>query len=108
MELARMDVHAEKEAHHPHHSESFLAHTIQSFFGIGSQFHHHTPPSCLIYPLSYFGILWVGLTALFLAYTAIVTPPMISFHWLNPLSGMAGAPSFSINHAHLSTTRRSV
>ena len=39
------------------------------------------PASKLIYPLSHFGVAWILTTALLLAYTAIVTPPMISFHW---------------------------
>jgi len=38
----------------------------------------------LIYPLSVFGLLWVSITALFLAYTAVVTPPVIAYHWLDP------------------------
>ena len=39
------------------------------------------PASKLVYPLSHFGVAWILTTALLLAYTAIVTPPMISFHW---------------------------
>jgi len=38
----------------------------------------------LIYPLSVFGITWVSITAVLLAYTALVTPPVIAFHWLDP------------------------
>jgi len=42
------------------------------------------PKSRLIYPLSPFGIGWISVTAMFLGYTAILTPPMISFHWCAP------------------------
>jgi len=42
------------------------------------------PHSRMIYPLSPFGLSWLGLTAFFLIYTAVVTPPMIAFHWLDP------------------------
>jgi hypothetical protein len=38
----------------------------------------------VIYPLSVFGITWVSITAVLLAYTALVTPPVIAFHWLDP------------------------
>jgi hypothetical protein len=36
-----------------------------------------------VHPLSRFGLGWTGITALFLVYTAIVTPPTIAFHWLD-------------------------
>jgi len=58
---------------------------VKFFFGIGEE--HAVsgqPESRLIYPLSYFSIGWLSITALFLAYTAVVTPAMISFHWLDP------------------------
>ena len=54
-------------------------------FGIGPERRATgKPKSRLIYPLSPFGIGWVSLTAIFLAYTAIATPAMISLHWLDP------------------------
>ena len=52
-------------------------------FGIGPS-NHSMPTSRLVYPLSPFGVSWLVLTAILLAYTAIVTPPVISFHWLDP------------------------
>ena len=39
--------------------------------------------SNVIHPLSRFGLGWTGVTALFLIYTALVTPPTIAFHWLD-------------------------
>jgi CRP-like cAMP-binding protein len=58
---------------------------MKFLFGIGEE---HAlsgqPESRLIYPLSYFSIAWLSITGLFLAYTAVVTPAMISFHWLDP------------------------
>ena len=58
---------------------------MKFLFGIGEE---HAlsgqPESRLIYPLSYFSIVWLTVTAMFLAYTAVVTPAMISFHWLDP------------------------
>jgi hypothetical protein len=38
----------------------------------------------LISPLSPFSLCWTLSTALLLAYTAVVTPPQISFGWLDP------------------------
>jgi len=40
--------------------------------------------SSLISPLSPFSLCWTLITALLLAYTAVVTPPQISFGWLDP------------------------
>ena len=40
--------------------------------------------SKLISPLSPFSIAWTLATAILLAYTAVVTPPQISFGWLDP------------------------
>jgi CRP-like cAMP-binding protein len=58
---------------------------MQFVFGIGPE-HPASgqPQSRLIYPMSWFGVAWIFLTAIFLIYTAIVTPPMIAFHWLDP------------------------
>ena len=58
---------------------------MQYVFGIGEE-HVETaqPKSRLIYPLSVFGISWIAMTAVFLAYTAVVTPPVISLHWTDP------------------------
>ena len=51
-------------------------------WGIGPEW-EEMPASQLIYPLSPFGLSWLAITALFLVYTAVVTPPMIAFHWLD-------------------------
>ena len=58
---------------------------MQFIFGIGLE-HAASgqPQSRLIYPMSWFGVVWISWTAIFLIYTALVTPPMISFHWLDP------------------------
>ena len=51
-------------------------------FGIGPEDPRlGTPKSRLIFPLSRFGLFWVFLNVIFLAYIAIVTPPMIAFYW---------------------------
>ena len=52
-------------------------------FGIGPD-NRLIPASKLVFPLSPFGIFWLVMTAILLAYTAIVTPPVIAFHWLDP------------------------
>ena len=39
------------------------------------------PKSKLIHPLSAFTRAWLCVTCMLLAYTAIVTPPTIAFHW---------------------------
>ena len=53
------------------------------FFGIGPEDRDSgMPKSNLIVPLSPFGVLWIGLTSVFLAYTAVFTPPMIALFWL--------------------------
>ena len=58
---------------------------MQFIFGIGpAHVPTATPASRLIYPLSFFAVAWVVLTSFFLAYTAIVTPPIIVFFWLDP------------------------
>ena len=46
---------------------------LQWFFGCGPE-SQDKPESKLIHPLSPFGMFWIGITAVFLAYTAIVTP----------------------------------
>ena len=51
-------------------------------FGIGPD-NSHLPASRLIHPFSPFGIAWMLMTAFFLAYTAVITPPVIAFHWLD-------------------------
>jgi hypothetical protein len=43
----------------------------------------NTPESRMIYPQSAFAIMWMGLTCFFLLYTALVTPAVIAFHWLD-------------------------
>lgn len=48
----------------------------QRVFGCG-------PSSKLIHPLSRFSLAWLSVTAVLLGYTAIVTPSMIAFHWLD-------------------------
>ena len=53
-------------------------------FGIGKELEASGRPSSkLIHPLSPFGLTWIAITAIFLAYTALVTPPMIAFQWLD-------------------------
>jgi hypothetical protein len=61
------DVPEQTQQSPPHRS------CLQQFFGCGPETHDE-PASRLIHPLSTFGILWIGITALFLAYTAIATP----------------------------------
>ena len=57
---------------------------LQIWLGIGEEHvQSNSPRSRLIYPLSLFGIIWIVLTATFLGYTAVVTPPVIAFHWLD-------------------------
>jgi hypothetical protein len=58
---------------------------IKRVFGIGPEHPdlQGMPPSRLIYPLSPFGISWVVITAVLLLYTAVVTPAVIVFHWLD-------------------------
>ena len=51
------------------------------------------PNSRMIYPLSPFGLFWLVSTGFFLVYTAVVTPPMIAFHWLDPDCSDVGSPS---------------
>jgi len=52
-------------------------------FGIGPEDRDSgMPKSNLIVPLSPFGVGWIGVTSLFLAYTAVFTPPMIALFWL--------------------------
>ena len=36
----------------------------------------------MIYPLSKFGVSWLFVTGLFLAYTGVVTAPLVAFYWL--------------------------
>ena len=58
---------------------------LACFFGIGPADENSArPQSRLVYPLSPFGITWIAITAVFLLYTAVVTPPMIAFCWLDP------------------------
>ena len=47
---------------------------------VHDSWHVHTN---MIHPASVFGIAWTSITAVFLIYTAIVTPPMIAFHWMD-------------------------
>ena len=70
-----------------HGSERWLGATsrdtiVKRIFGIGPE-HGDMPASKLIYPLSPFGVAWLAVTAILLVYTAIVTPPVIAFHWLD-------------------------
>ena len=37
----------------------------------------------MIHPLSKFGLAWVAANCIFLAYIAVVTPPMIALYWLD-------------------------
>ena len=57
----------------------------EKIFGIGPEdLKIGQPESRLINPLSPFSIGWTIATAIFLAYTALVTPAQISFGWLDP------------------------
>ena len=65
--------------HQPQGSRSLM----KKVFGIGPEDKESgQPKSALILPLSNFGVNWIFLTSLFLGYTAIVTPWMVSFYWL--------------------------
>ena len=55
---------------------------MKRVFGIGPK-DFASPSSRLIYPLSQFAVTWMGITCVCLLYTAIVTPAVISFHWLD-------------------------
>lgn len=56
---------------------------IKRLFGIGPEDRDTgMPKSDLVVPLSPFGVGWIGVTSLFLAYTAVFTPPMIALFWL--------------------------
>ena len=55
---------------------------LKNIFGIGPRT-DYSPASRLIYPLSPFAIGWMAVTCAFLLYTAIVTPAVIAFHWLD-------------------------
>ena len=55
---------------------------LKTIFGIGPRT-HYMPASRMIYPYSPFGVFWTVMTGIFLLYTAIVTPAVISFHWLD-------------------------
>jgi len=63
--------------------DSGVANTTKIFFGIGPQT-LMMPASRLLYPLAPFSLAWTVLTALFLAYTAVVTPAVIAFFWKAP------------------------
>ncbi len=57
----------------------------EQIFGIGPEdLDIGQPESKLISPLSPFSIAWTLATAVLLAYTAVVTPPQISFGYLHP------------------------
>ena len=55
---------------------------LKNIFGIGPRT-DYSPASRLIYPLSPFAIGWMAVTCAFLLYTAVVTPAVIAFHWLD-------------------------
>jgi hyperpolarization activated cyclic nucleotide-gated potassium channel 2 len=82
----RVCISAELEELHEMHNVGFFVQRtwMQFIFGIGPEDNTRAmPASRLIHPLSNFGIAWVFTTAFFLVYTAIVTPPIISFSWLD-------------------------
>jgi hypothetical protein len=69
----------------PSPSESTVCHghgMLKVVFGIGPK-GLGMPSSRLIYPYSKFAVTWLGCTCVFLLYTAIVTPAVISLHWLD-------------------------
>lgn len=53
---------------------------LKKVFGIGEH-DGKIPSSRLVHPHSPFHLFWTSLTAMFLLYTAIVVPAVISFHW---------------------------
>ena len=55
---------------------------VKKVFGIGPADENY-PASHLIYPYSPFAIFWLSSTCFALLYTAIVTPAIIAFHWLD-------------------------
>ena len=71
--------HARKRWAQSHENESTLRKRI---FGVGPKDKHH-PPSRMVYPFSPFALAWTLLTAVLLLYTAVVTPPVIAFYWLD-------------------------
>jgi len=76
--------------HNPHLTQVVEEPTLlKKIFGIGPPT-ADMPASRLIFPLSPFAVCWTGLTCIFLAYTALVTPAVIAFHWLD--DGLNPAP----------------
>ena len=55
---------------------------LKRLFGIGAACDRY-PESRLIYPHSPFAVWWMCLISFFLLYTAVVTPAVIAFHWLD-------------------------
>jgi hypothetical protein len=55
---------------------------LKRIFGIGPH-DISGPASRLIHPQSPFALVWLWVTCVCLAYTAIVTPAVLSFHWLD-------------------------
>ena len=70
-------------AHNPHLTQVVVnASLLKRIFGIGPS-DGVMPSSRLIFPLSPFAVCWTAVTCIFLAYTAVVTPAVIAFHWLD-------------------------
>jgi hypothetical protein len=56
---------------------------VTTVFGISEFAGKDFPASRLIHPTSPFSLLWLIVTCSFLIYTALVTPAVIAFHWLD-------------------------
>lgn len=70
-------------SHNPHLTQIVESPTLlKRIFGIGPS-DGTMPSSRLIFPLSPFAVCWTAATCMFLAYTALVTPAVIAFHWLD-------------------------
>lgn len=68
---------------------------MKKIFGIGPEDDSSTvPTSDLIYPLSPFYLAWLGVTGVFLLYTAIFTPFMIAFYFLDSICSPAPTVHF--------------
>lgn len=67
---------------HSARNEEARSSVVKRIFGIGPC-DGTVEASQLVHPHSNFHVSWISLTACFLLYTAIVTPAVISFHWLD-------------------------
>jgi len=68
---------------------------VKRVFGIGPA-SPGVPASRMIYPLSPFALMWMGFTCGFLLYTAIATPAVIAFHWLDDVCAVVPTLYFDL------------